>query len=131
MASPPVRMRKGFDRSLTKALETTRRTLFIDYANVPPDSSRVFLIADHASDKELRSTSALPMMPAEAVFSDVLARMMPSEIDKAMDYAIQLVLSKQDARTPEFLRFHSQLHGDEMIPEEQMMQQNVRKKKKS
>ncbi len=114
MESPPAQMRKGFDRSLARALATTRRTLFIDYANVSPKSSRVFFIADHVPDD--LQTMKTPL-GEDAIMVDVWARMLPSEKDKALEYAIQLVMSKQDRRSTEFKRFMRQLHGDEPLPE--------------
>lgn len=44
MLRPPVRMRKGFDRKLAVALQTTRAILFSEWRRVTPDHK-----ADHSS----------------------------------------------------------------------------------
>src|SRR4051812_1726073 len=51
MQNPPKQMRKGFDRSLARALRTSLKVLFTDYKTTPPDrADRIFLHKDHFSE---------------------------------------------------------------------------------
>lgn len=102
MPAPPKQMRKGFDRTLARALMTTRDVLFSEYANIAPaDTAQLMLHPDHVYP--------LPSNPTDELFltealDAAVARLHDDERAKVAEYTIQLVLSKNDARRAEFER---------------------------
>lgn len=102
MPTPPARMRRGLDRTLARALKTTRDVLFSEYKNIAPEATaRVMFHPDHVYP--------LPTNPAETLFwpmanvlSEIVPRLDQDEVSKGAEYLIQLVLSKNDERRAEF-----------------------------
>lgn len=106
MANPPSRMRKGFDKSLARALETTPDVLFIDYADLEPEKVfRVYAVPDELFPSP-NDPSMLFSEPLEKTLRDVLIGLHDSELEDVVQFAIRLVLSKNDTRRPQFERFY-------------------------
>lgn len=115
MAKPPARMRKGFDRLLANALQTTPRTLFTDYLNVAPESAAFTFSVRFVPDAIVVDDAEI--FPTDILLREVIARLSPTEKDTVCEYAITLVLSKQDERSAEFQRYRRQLNAEEDMPE--------------
>ena len=102
MKTPPEQMRKGFDSSLARALKTTKQTLFVDWsAHAPDQTPQIMLIPDHALIPLGEDSHVLP---AETMLAEVMARLMPDQVEKVLEFAITVGLSQNDRLRPEFER---------------------------
>ncbi|HEX8340075.1 MAG TPA: hypothetical protein VF624_04125 [Tepidisphaeraceae bacterium] len=94
-------MRKGFDASLARALQTTPDMLFNDWRGVPPEhTDRVLFHPDQffaASRDEL-----LLLTPVDELLIEVSRRLWQGEVEDVLEYAVKLVLARNDERAPEF-----------------------------
>lgn len=102
LESPPAQMRKGFDRTLLRALWTDRQMLFHDFAAVSPDAApRVLHTGQHffQSSSNPRFFSGFP---ATKVLDDTLRQMTPAEVEGVLQFALMLVLAKNDRRRQAF-----------------------------
>ena len=98
-------MRKGFDRSLAMALNTTRGVLFVDYVSIPPNAAtRVFPFPTVEGPTDEKHRPPERSEPG-SLLGEVMVRLFAAEREKVAEYAIQLVLAKNDTRRPEFERF--------------------------
>lgn len=96
MEKPPVRMRKGFDRTLCAALLTTRLMLFTEFAITPPEKApRVMMSADQVFYDGTGKTYAYP---PQNVLSELVTIMRPAEVDELVRHAALLLLAKNDDR---------------------------------
>jgi hypothetical protein len=111
MVAPPISMRKGFDRWLANALQTTHRTLFIDYVNVAPETATVIGYAVHHGQVPI-VVSDPQIIPTDPLLREIIPRLEPGEKDDVCEYAIMLVLAKQDTRSMEFRRYLKQLNNE-------------------
>jgi hypothetical protein len=103
MAEPPKRMRKGFDQQLARALETTPQTLYVEFGHVPPEKAA--RVVGGPFDIYPGTLSTSPTITDGALIEEVLTRLMPSEMEKVLEYAILLVRAKGDGRAAEFDRY--------------------------
>jgi len=97
-------MRKGFDRKLAAALDTTRQMLFHDYAKVKPEeASGVLFDPDEIAAGPV--LERLRAFPHQSVLNEILARMFPTEVERVVEFGLMMVLAKNDARRPEFEKY--------------------------
>jgi hypothetical protein len=110
LATPPLKMRKGFDRSLARALRVTTRMIFVDYANTDPQKAvEVSLSIDHLSPEQQRSDFAgIASAQVESIVREIGSRLSPSESEQWVLHAIAM-LQNNDPRRPEFEQFARQL----------------------
>ncbi|HEX4056000.1 MAG TPA: hypothetical protein VHX86_17180 [Tepidisphaeraceae bacterium] len=109
--TPPAKMRKGFDRALAAALQTTVHMLFHDYVNIAPEVATevMFSIENLSPDQRRADLKYFPPAQFEAIIREIAARMHPDELEALATYAIVVVLAKNDRRRPEFEQFVRQL----------------------
>lgn len=102
MSAPPARMRKGFDRTLARALKTTHDVLFRDYTQVAPEASaQVIFHPDQVYPLPTRPDDLL-FWPYSNALREIIVRLHQDEEVKVAEYALQLVLAKNDSRRAEF-----------------------------
>jgi len=102
MATPPSHMRRGLDAGLARALETTRDVLFRDYVLIEPEATaRISFHMDQVYPLPTDPTELL-LYPLRTVLDAVVARLHPHEAVMVAEYAIRLVLRKNDSRRAEF-----------------------------
>jgi hypothetical protein len=110
MAAPPKKMRKGFDRTLARALRITTRMLFVDFVNTDPEKAiEVGLSIDHLSPLQQRNDFAgVTAFQGESILREMIARLNPSEQDQLVLHLIAMIRAN-DRRRPEFEKFARQL----------------------
>jgi hypothetical protein len=101
MELPPRRMRKGFDGSLARALQTTKQVLFQEWAHVAPNAVDRFIFHPDHFFPTGHKTRFLTL-PTDVLLKKVVDRLLPTEVEKVLEYAVQIVVAKHDARLEEF-----------------------------
>jgi transcriptional regulator with XRE-family HTH domain len=95
-AEPPARITKGFDTALARALQLPKRTVFVNWRNEAPDAEPFLTLPDHAGEPTEE------MLAQETLLSRVTGILFPDEVNKVLDYAITLGLSRNDRWLPNF-----------------------------
>lgn len=101
MARPPKIMRKGFDASLVRALQTSREMLFDRWRETPPEDAPRTLF--HA-DQYLENIGATEFIHTEEedLLKKLIDHLLPSETESAIEYVVTLVLAANDERAAHF-----------------------------
>jgi hypothetical protein len=93
---PPTQMRKGFDRTLARALQTTRDVLFSGFPNVLPEDAPAVVF--HGKDASGTRSDPNVMLPVPTMLNELAAEMLPSELEKMIMYGLAIVAQKKDDR---------------------------------
>lgn len=98
---PPNRITRGYDVALARALETTHDVLFDRWLSIAPeDAERVAFHPDQFFGKS--KDEPLLMTDIDHVLMEVSRRLWQGEVEQVLEYAVKLVLARNDERAAEF-----------------------------